>query len=65
MPQALEAHMRRPSAITTVPSAGGCSGTLSKATGESATTIAGTTTKAMQISFEEIPASLPAEVASN
>ena len=48
-----------------VPFAGACSGALSKATCESATTIAGTTTKAMQISFEEIPASRPAEVTSN
>jgi hypothetical protein len=48
-----------------VPFAGACSGALSKATCESATTIAGTTTKATQISFEEIPASRPAKVASN
>jgi hypothetical protein len=65
MTQALEAHTRRPPAIMIVPFAGACSGALSKATCESATTIAGTTTKAMQISFEEIPASRPAEVTSN
>jgi hypothetical protein len=56
--------MRRPPAITIAPFAGACSGALSKTTCESATTIAGTTTKATQISFEEIPASRPAQVAS-
>ena len=48
-----------------VPFAGACSGAFSKATCESATTIACTRTKATQISFEEISASRPAEVASN
>ena len=57
--------MRRPPAITIMPFAGACSGALSKATGESATTIAGTATKATQISLEEIPANRPAEAASD